>query len=64
MSKSEKGILIELEFIGKIEYLHTKGNLWVDQENFSTTLVSEQGDKTTLALSVKNLLFTKDKDKD
>jgi hypothetical protein len=35
LSKSEKGILIELEFIGKIEYLHTKGNLCGEQEKES-----------------------------
>jgi CubicO group peptidase (beta-lactamase class C family) len=62
LSKSKKGILIELEDIGEIEYLHTKGNLWVDQENLSTILISEQDDKFKLILSlkdIKNLSFTK-----
>jgi CubicO group peptidase (beta-lactamase class C family) len=62
LSKSIKGILIELEDIGEIEYLHTKGNLWVEQENMSTILISVQSDITKLSLSLKhmkNLNFTK-----
>jgi len=62
LSKSETGILIKLEKIGEIEYLHAKGNIWVDQENLSTLSLASQGDKILLSLSlnnIKKLRFTK-----
>ncbi|NQZ90150.1 MAG: beta-lactamase family protein [Colwellia sp.] len=62
LSKSETGILIKIDKIGEIAYLHTKGKIWLDQENLSTLSIASQGDKTLLSLSlknIKNLRFTK-----
>jgi CubicO group peptidase (beta-lactamase class C family) len=65
LSKSENGILLEIEDVGGIEYQYTKGDLWVDQENLSTVLISEKGNETKLFLSIKhikNVIYTKDTD--
>ncbi len=53
--KSDKGIKVTLEHIGELEYLPTHGDVWVDLENLSTIVITEQDNKTMLNLSLKHI---------
>jgi len=55
LSKGEKGIVLYFEDIDEIAFIHAERDLWVDQENLSTVIISEQGNIAKLTLSLKHI---------